>query len=134
MQTKTPFTWTNFDLDKYIPNGSGLNPDCIRMDPSAVIAVVEKMAFGSVEITATLLLFFLRRAQLRRARRRTAAQRRMILLAFGLIDRERLLDAAAIRSCHVVNEATVERHSWARTRIASFFPDIIENWSDGIQA
>ena len=42
----------------------------------------------------------------------------------------RLLAAAALRSSRTVDAATVEIHSWARARIASFFPDIVRNWSD----
>ena len=78
----------------------------------------------------TLLLFFwfwLRRARLRRHR---VAWWRMIILGFELMDQEWLLAAAALRSSLAVNAATIERHSWTRARMASFFPDIVRNWSN----
>ena len=53
----------------------------------------------------------------------------MIILAFEL-DQERLLARVELRSSRTVNAATVKRHSWARARMTSFFPDIVENWSD----
>ena len=51
----------------------------------AIVVVVEKMAFGSVETIATLLLFFWFRLQ--RARRCRVAHWRINLLAFEIIDR-----------------------------------------------
>ena len=41
-----------------------------------------------------------------------------------------MLAAVALRSSNTVDAATIERHSWARARMASFFPDIVENWSN----
>ena len=46
------------------------------------------------------------------------------------MDQEKLLAAAALRSSRAVDAVTVERHSWARARMTSFFPDIGRSWSD----
>ena len=53
-----------------------------------------------------------------------------MVLAFEVMDRERLLAAAALLSSRVIDTATVERHSWARQRMATFFPDIVGTWDD----
>ena len=83
------------------------------------------MAFGSD--SAPFFWFWLRRAWLRRRR---VAWWRKIILAFELMDHEWLLAAAALRSSLAVKAATIERHSWTRARMASFFPDIVRNWSN----
>ena len=63
-------------------------------------------------------------------RRHRVAWWRMIILAFELMDQEWLLAAAALRSSLAVNAATIERHSWTRARMASFFSDVVRNWSN----
>ena len=94
--------------------------------------IFRKMALASAEIMVLLLFlwFQLRRTRLRRTRRRRIARWRLMVLAFEVRDQERLLAAAVLLSSRVIDVATVERHSWARQRMTTFFPDIVRTWDD----
>ena len=53
-----------------------------------------------------------------------------MVLAFELMDQERLLAAAPLFSSRVIGTANIRRHSWARKQTVTFFPGITETWDD----
>lgn len=79
-----------------------------------------------------VLCFRIRRCRLQLARRHRIARLRLLVLATELIDQGRLLAAHTLLARRIVDGATVERHSWVRTRSRAFFPGIVSTW-DGTQ-
>ena len=95
------------------------NPDCFHMKSYySLVKIAEILFFLCV------LRLQIRRTQLQRARSHRLFLLRLIILAFKLMDQERMTAAVTLLSSSIFGAAEVERHSWARTRTNAFFPDI----------